>query len=392
MLTRHLLKDFQFAENKHNIETLLDENGTPHHPACFYLWYIKCIKHASDNTCYSQGNQIKQFLNHLIKYDIELKDVDSKDVQKYLYGYLFKIKKLEIATIIINAGHIKEFFGFCIERCFIEDRYIDYHVFLERNEQSGVKTYADMAMEIKELYMDKKDMKLLCEHVNGATPYIEYRNKLVLMLGYYAGLRSNDIASNPLLTVGKFRKYIPNTFEGTGSELPLTLSISYLNQKSSNSTSLEIGIELITAIHDFLYHRDIKDSLDDDQALISKKDGSEMVDDKLGSRTYYDAVENLIQNSDFSEPEVAIWRRRHHHVSRKCFATNMVKWCREQGLPPSIVVRDYLGHSDFKTTLKHYIYADWLMNRHSNKEYLEFLKADETSLGRNYKNKYEAQL
>ncbi len=61
-----------------------------------------------------------------------------------------------------------------------------------------------------------------------------------------------------------------------------------------------------------------------------------------------------------------------------------MKWCREHGLPPSIIVRDYLGHADFQTSIKHYIYVDWLISEHDDKAYLEFLKAEENQSNQSY--------
>ncbi|MFS1705030.1 phage integrase SAM-like domain-containing protein, partial [Alteromonas sp. AMM-1] len=126
MLQRYLLKDYKHASIPKNIECLLEKDGTPFAPACFYLWHVKCINHATDNTCKAHANQIKQFLNHLRLYEIELSDVNSEVMQKYLYGVLFIQKKLSRNTISIHSSALKAFFEFCMERSFIKERDIDF--------------------------------------------------------------------------------------------------------------------------------------------------------------------------------------------------------------------------------------------------------------------------
>lgn len=383
-LVRYQLKNYEYSSTQLNLETLIDEDGIPFHPACMYLFHQKCSEHSSDNTCYNKAIQIKEFLNYLITYELSLKEVNTTVMQKYLYGYLFKLKGLKSKSIEIHAYTLQSFFKFCYQRGFVNESLIDFYVFDELNITVSEKSYADIALEIKELFISESDLKLLCAHVSGSTKFIKKRNKLILKLGYYAGLRTSDIASNPLLTVGHIRKIIPHKFENSDNSLPTTVSISYLNKKSKKKTTLQIGSELISELHDYVYHHEFGSSLKDNMYLICKNDGAEMVDDKLGSRTFSDAVRNLIKNGQLLDSEIELWLKRHYHLLRKCFATNMVVWCREQGLPPSIIVRDYLGHSDFRTSLKHYIIADWLINQHNDKEYLDYLKADETSLGKSF--------
>ena len=99
-----------------------------------------------------------------------------------------------------------------MERSFIKERDIDFST--DSDEQGlDEQTYIDQALNIKKLYMDGRSFKLLTEHVSGASTYIKERNKLILKLGYYAGLRTSDIASNPLITVGRLRRQIPNIKE-----------------------------------------------------------------------------------------------------------------------------------------------------------------------------------
>lgn len=352
MLQRYLLKNYKHASVPKNIECLLEKDGTPFDPACFYLWHIKCINHATDNTCKAQANQIKQFLNHLRLYEIELSDVNSEVMQKYLYGVLFTQKQLNRNTISIHSSVLKAFFEFCMERSFIKERDIDF------STDSDEQTYIDQALNIKKLYMDGRSFKLLTEHVSGASTYIKERNKLILKLGYYAGLRTSDIASNPLITVGRLRRQIPNIKENHEVELPISLDFSYINKKSKKKVNLIVDFELVQAIHDFIYHYELKNELKDEFCLISKSNGDALIDDKIGTREFAHARNSIIDNCSLSDTEKEIWRKRTFHILRKCFATNKVKWCREHGLPPSIIVRDYLGHADFKTSIKHYIYVD----------------------------------
>ncbi|MCL1140257.1 site-specific integrase [Shewanella pneumatophori] len=363
---------------------IFDCDREPHHPSCFYLFNLKCVRHAADNTCASQCNQIKQFLDFLEQLEIGLEHVSTEVVQKYLFGYLFKKKKLQASTIKIHSTTLFSFFKFCFERCFISERVIYFSVFTDEYVESQ-QTYAELALEIKDLYMTNSDIKLLCEHVSGNSDFIRKRNRLAMMFGYYAGLRTSDVASNPLLTVAYFKRCIPNVLEG--GELPISLDISYINKKSSKKVSLNIEFALISAIHDFIYDANIQDKLTSNTPLICQENGSALNDDRFASRKFSEAVENLIAAGNINNSEVKKWRKRHFHICRKCFATNKVVWCREQGLPPSIIVRDYLGHADFGTSIKHYIYADWLLNQHNNKEYLTFLTADETSLGRKFMKK-----
>jgi site-specific recombinase XerD len=383
LLQRYLLKDYKHASIPKNIECLLEKDGTPFAPACFYLWHVKCVNHATDNTCKAHANQIKQFLNHLRLYEIELSDVNSEVMQKYLYGVLFIQKKLSRNTISIHSSALKAFFEFCMERSFIKERDIDFSTV---SDEQGLdeQTYIDQALNIKKLFMDGRSFKLLTEHVSGASSYIKERNKLILKLGYYAGLRTSDIASNPLITVGRLRRQIPNIKENPDVELPTSLDFSYINKKSKKKVNLIVDFELVQALHDFIYHYEFKDELKEEFCLISKSNGDPLIDDKIGTREFAYARNSIIDERSLSDTEKEIWVKRSFHILRKCFATNKVKWCREHGLPPSIIVRDYLGHADFKTSIKHYIYVDWLISEHDDKAYLEFLKAEESQSNQSY--------
>ena len=76
------------------------------------------------------------------------------------------------------------------------------------------------------------------------------------------------------------------------------------------------------------------------------------------------------------------WQLRTFHKTRKCFATNFVTHCYEDGFDPYIFLPQALGHDNLLTTFK-YIYFEALLNQRP--EIISELSLKQTQL---HKNRY----
>jgi integrase len=109
-------------------------------------------------------------------------------------------------------------------------------------------------------------------------------------------------------------------------------------------------------------------------------------DSTFASKLFRKCADGYSINNKLSDKEVALWNNRSYHKLRKCYATNCVTNCRENGDDPWICIPQWLGHEDATTTFI-YIYFEALLNK--REDVLHILSLDKTKYGERFKKKQE---
>jgi site-specific recombinase XerD len=328
------------------------------------LWLLHLAKsNRSINTIETYASALSRFLcsaTNLGNADAYWQDISDRDMSAYLRAHLVQRKFLKNNSIKLTIVALDSFYIWAFEHGFLEKQPAFTFDFdpndSEKNQGGYIKKEIGL---LHTTYMTIDNFNELLQQVDSTNLYINERNCLAFKLGYYAGLRASEVVSCPSFDTKKLKKILKETNHGASLDFKI-------KGKGCKIRVVNFPPILIEDIRRFLFGRRSKVP---DGELICKQDGTEL-NRKFASSLFRSAADK----NNGKE-----WRVRSFHVLRKCYATNLVTWCIENGISEWQLVPERLGHNNNATT-RIYIFFEALMN--SRKKRIEQLSLDHAQ----YKN------
>lgn len=358
-----------------NISTYaLVNDGTPLvHPSGFLLHTAVT---SSFNTVTTYKNALKSFYKEIIsKTNLSINNIEEltdQEMSGYLVGVLQRERKLKNSSIENHISTLKEFFRYLYQSGFTTKEMIFSYAYEESEyEQSfldGIKTNMHKA------YFDKKTFKeSLLGYIDSQSSFIQKRDELILQLGYYAGFRTFEVVKTGNLDIQLFRRLLPKV----DFFIPKAIHINIYG-KGTKVRTVPFPPNLIQTIYDFIWGEAKHINSGN---LICRENGQPLKDYTFASKLFRKCADAYCENGSLSSEETLLWNSRSFHKLRKCYATNSVTACRENGDDPWIYVPQWLGHKRKSTTFG-YIYFEALLN--NREDVLKILSLEETKYGKDF--------
>ncbi len=165
-----------------------------------FLDYIKYIRVFSEKTVINYTIDLRQFLNHLSKNEIHLKDITKKALRKYLV-YMHK-EKFSVRSIHRKISSLKSFFKYLSRMGYVE------------NNPALTLNYPKLEKKLPEI-LSINEIENLVDSFTPSTP-MEKRDKTIIEMLYSSGIRVGeltgldigdvDLLSKTIRVIGKGKK------------------------------------------------------------------------------------------------------------------------------------------------------------------------------------------
>lgn len=341
MFTVYKLKNYHYGGGLVDIPLLVNEKTfKPLNVVCGFLITQVLAKGSSkSNTHDSYASKLKEFFEVLEENSLEWHEVTDSHMSSYLYGYLFKKKGNKGNSIQAHIAVLKKFYDWAYYSG------LTFHPksFTYGYELDGFLDYLhtkDSGSSLVAQYIEKDDFLAILSkvHIGRKKPslYVCQRDEIVLMLGYYCGLRAAEVVDKRNLNTKLLREKIRSAKENS----EMTLKISIVG-KGNKPREIIIPPKLFFKIDIFLNGK--RKSLPIGP-LIATTFGKPIKNSKHASDLFTDTLaycdEYKGENINFI----------HFHSLRHTFATNLVSWCHNEGKDYRVIVPERMGHTDEKTT------------------------------------------
>jgi site-specific recombinase XerD len=379
VIEHKLVEDIKFGVKSVKAFALIHNDKPLVLPSVFLLH--KAVISPSFDTVRTYMNTMKSFYKevtnktNLTNYNIE--EMTEQEMSGYLVGILKRERMLKCSTIELHISVLKEFFKYISDVGLIANDPSFSFVYKEdETEQTylqGIKT------DMHEAYFDKETFKkCLLANVKTKSLFLQKRNELVLELGYFAGFRAAEIIHPDNLNIKKLKKSLPKSEFFIPKAIHMTIY-----GKGNKFREVPFPPNLIKSIYEFIWG---EASHLISGNIICRENGIPLEDSSFASKLFRKCGGNHCLNTELSDDDVSLWNNRSYHKLRKCFATNGVTNCRDNGDDPWIYLPQWLGHSDIATSFK-YIYFEALLN--TRQGVLHKLSLEKTKYGKKFKQSKE---
>lgn len=375
MIEHKIVENLKYGMRRVTTYALLYNSEPLVLPSAFLLH--TAVSHPSENTVRTYMSVMKSFYTEITSLsnltDSNLEEITEQEMSGYLIGVLKKKRELKNTSIEHHISVLKEFFKYLYETGFTNHE-INFSYSYEEDGYNqtfleGIKT------DMHDAYFNEKALNdCLLSNISSQSSFIIKRNELVLKLGYYAGFRAAEVVDPNNLSVEQLRKILPQSNDFIPKSIHITV---YGKGKKIRRVPIPPG--LVKAIYDFIWNE--ANHLTKGN-IICKKNGEKLLDKTFASKLFRKCAKKNYETADNEEFITSVWETRSFHKLRKCFATNAVTHCRENGNDPWIFVPQWLGHSDLATTFS-YIYFEALL--HKREQVLHQLSLDQTKYGKKFK-------
>jgi site-specific recombinase XerD len=375
VIEHKLVKDIKYGVKSVKAFVLTHNDNPLVLPSAFLLH--KAVSCPSFNTVRTYMNSMKSFYrevttkSNLSNYNIE--NMTDQEMSGYLVGILKHKKKLKSSSIEHHISVLREFFKYISESGLVSNEPIFSFVYKEDETE---QTYLQgITTDMHEAYFDKNEFKkCLLVNVRTTSNFLQERNELVLELGYFAGFRASEVIHPDNLDIKKLRILLPK------SELfiPKTIHMTVYG-KGNIFREVPFPPNLVKSIYKFIWGETRHLTSGN---TICRENGIPLKDKSFASKLFRKCADSHCLNNDLSGDEISLWNNRSYHKLRKCFATNGVTDCCDNGDDPWIYIPQWLGHADPATTFK-YIYFEALLNK--KQDVLSTLSLETTKYGKKFK-------
>lgn len=344
-------------------------------PSAFLLH--TAVTSPSFETVRTYMNTMKSFYSEIVSktnlsnYNIE--NLSDAEMSGYLIGILKRERELKSSTIEQHISILREFFKYIFNAGLTSKEANFSYAYQEAETE---QTYLQgITTDMHEAYFDEKEFnECLLTNVIATSSFILKRNELILKLGYFAGFRSAEVIHPNNLNIKKLKKLLPKS----DSFLPSSIHITVYG-KGSIFREVPFPPSLIQSIYDFIWG---EASHLTSGNIICRENGVPLKDKSFASKLFRKCADKHSLIDELSDIEISLWSNRSYHKLRKCFATNEVTNCYDNGDDPWIYVPQWLGHSSKRTSFI-YIYFEALLNK--RQKLLHKLSLESTKYGKKFK-------
>lgn len=328
-------------------------DGVPLVAPSAYL--LSVSKNNGERTASTYASRLKSFFSTIEHMSEDVfsywKTISDRAMSGYIYGVLKQARGLQRTSIDNHCSAISSFYRFAFQYGYIETE-LKFSFSLD-DDFDAVGSLDSISNEMHDQYYNEHDFKkVILGNINAENDFIAERNRLMMKLGYYAGLRSFEVTLNRNLRKEYLQQKLPRKWT------PRSESIKIFG-KGRKVRSVPFPISLLEDIHNYLWKYE---SVFGDGNIICKISGTPFLSENPATDIFSTARNKFLAKKEATEQDWLLWKIRSFHKSRKCFATNFVSQCYEDGLDPYIELPQAMGHEDIETTFK-YIYFEALLNK-----------------------------
>jgi site-specific recombinase XerD len=316
-------------------------------------------KSFSSETVRAYGNDLLMFFRELSEVNGTngflghgFRDVTDNEMNAYLNAYLRRKHGLKLKSINRHIATLRSFYDYAYSHGWIAER--KNFSFLVRTDEVKTSELEGISKQLTLEYMSKDDLKTLLESVPTNNFFNCKRDQLALMLGYYANFRTHELVHPNNLRVRNLEELIILDERG----IPSITKPMKIYGKGNKVRSVRVWPELVQPLYEFLK---ITIRVGAKKNLMCRQDGTPLTTEGHGTKTFRRAVTSLLLKGELSLEEAELWKQRHYHGLRKCYATNAVTYCYREGYDKRTFVTQWMGHADYSTT-EVYIYFEALIN------------------------------
>ncbi len=305
------------------------------------------------------GNDLLKFFRELSEVNgisgilgQDFRDVTDNEMNAYLNAYLRRKHGLKLKSINRHIATLRSFYDYAYSHGLMAEK--KSFSFLVRSDEVKTSELAGVTKQFALEYMSKDDLKTLLDSVPTNNFFNRKRDQLALMLGYYTNFRTHELVEEDNLKVSDLEKLI--TLDERG--IPSITRPMKIYGKGNKFRDVRVWPELIQPLHEFLKMAKRVGGTH----LMCRQDGISLTTEGHGTKAFRRAVTSLLLKGELSIEEAELWRQRHFHCLRKCYATNAVTYCYREGYDKRSFVTRWMGHADHATT-EVYIYFEALLNQ-----------------------------
>ncbi|MGR0280363.1 tyrosine-type recombinase/integrase [Marinomonas dokdonensis] len=323
------------------------------------MFLVHISQKSSKESVRAYGNDLLKFFRELsevsstaglIGYDF--RDVTDNEMNAYLNAYLRRKHGLKLKSINRHIATLRSFYDYAYSHGWMAER--KNFSFLVRSDEVKTSELEGITKQLALEYMSKDDLKTLLDSVPTNNLFNCKRDQLVLMLGYYANFRTHELVHPSNLRVSNLDELIALDERGIPS---ITRSMKIYG-KGNKVRDVRVWPELVQPLYEFLKIAKRVGA----KHLMCRQDGTPLTTEGHGTKAFRRVVTSLLLNGELSIEEADLWRQRHFHCLRKCYATNAVTFCYREGIDKRHFVTNWMGHKNHETT-EIYIYFEALLNQ-----------------------------
>lgn len=279
--------------------------------------FVLIFESLSKNTLSSYFLDLRQFEDFLIKSNImEMKNFSKKN----LYDFFFFLEKLDLSkrSFARKQSSIKKFLKFCVEKEMMQPSEFEITNFNRIKSEKRLPKF-----------LTNEEIKKIIEIDISKKPFLNLRNKLIVMILYSSGMRVSELCNLKLKNFINLEKNKDSIF------------FTMVNGKGRKERFVPIYQECVSILSEYLSL--ISDKLKSYDFLFSK-DGKKSITRRM-------VLEILKKKARLA----GIFKNVSPHILRHSFATYML----QNGLDIK-EIQDILGHENISTTA---IYTEVLKNK-----------------------------
>jgi site-specific recombinase XerD len=304
------------------------------------------------------GNDLLKFFRELSEVNgtdgligHNFRDVTDNEMNAYFNAYLRRKHGLKLKSINRHIATLRSFYDYAYSHGLMAEK--KNFSFIVRSDDVKTSELEGITKQFSLEYMSKDDLKTLLDSVPTNNLFNCKRDQVALMLGYYANFRTHELVHPNNLRVRDLEELI--TLDERG--IPSIIKPMKIYGKGNKVRSVRVWPELIQPLYEFLKMAKRIGA----KQLMCKQDGKPLTTQGHGTKVFRKAVTTLQLKGELSADEAGLWKFRHYHGLRKCYATNAVTYCYKEGYDKRTFVTQWMGHSDYSTT-EIYIYFEALLN------------------------------
>lgn len=317
------------------------------------------------NSIRASANDLAGFFEVLRSHNQDWRQLTDRDMSGYLYAYLRVAKACTKESIERNVSTLRSFYNHAWEMGFLENPPTFTYTYVAGSEKVQGYGKRKIDFDLFNNYLEASIFENLLSHVKAQSPFEKERDETALYLGYYLGLRNEEVTDSRNLRTDTLTQLIADA-EKIGIR---TITVPIYG-KGNKRRNIDVPPKAFFKIKAFLEGR--RSNLPAGP-LICKKNGGTLYtghatnlfkDARIAANLNIDSVLTELHENNpllhFVTKES--FEKLTFHSLRHTYATNLVDFCYKHGYDPWQYVPEQMGHED-KATTKEYVLFDGKLHR-----------------------------
>mgnify|MGYP000032358816 CR=1 FL=1 len=311
----------------------------------------------------------------------------------YVSGYLSLLARggvkftkgepLENSSITQHIHVIREFYEFCYDYGLSSFSPSFSYLYDKYTQKQTATIGLDKA--IHDLYYDEVEFNKLLNYLTTINPFLHERDRLILLLCYYSGIRPHELIKFHNFTIKRLLKVIDKHAPFNAST---ELIVTGKGTGAGKLRKIIIPPQVYAPLKKFLYVTiplwEKKQQIKFSGSIFISLSGKPLKSSScFNDQQWKKMVNAYISKGMLDITEIELWKKRDLYSTRHCFATNHVIQQRKEGKRlDQIALKELMGHSNFSTTLASYIYLAAVLTEDENLKSFAVDMSDKDHAGR----------